>query len=361
MIAHFLNSDEPEKTAPGASGVVEIITGDKDLRERAALILRSHLVWDNHACMPLRPDDTSFLHQIARFQNVTADVVSLNVGFGPQSLDAHMEMIQSFRKWFEARPHLYSLPTSIVEIDKARAEGRLSIVFDVEGMAILDDGGIEAVCSLAKLGVRWMLVAYNRQNAAGGGCYDETDGGLSKHGREILPAMKAAGIVVCCSHTGHRTAYEVMELADNPVIFSHSNADSVFKHSRNIPDALIRACAAGGGVVGINGIGSFLGPNDDDRPETIVRHIDHVAQLVGADHVGVALDYVFDQKELVDYLATFPETFPGGASLSSPLPLAPPEVWPEIVEGLLRLGYAEAEIAKIIGGNWRRVAQQVWI
>jgi membrane dipeptidase len=71
--------------------------------------------------------------------------------------------------------------------------------------------------------------------------------------------MERVGMVLCCTHVGHRTAREAMEYARNPVIFSHSNPSAVYAHVRNIPDDLMRMCAAKGGVVNINGVGMFLG------------------------------------------------------------------------------------------------------
>jgi membrane dipeptidase len=308
--------------------------------------------------MPLRPGDASFLPQLERFRAVGVDVVSLNVGYGSDSLEDHIRMFAAFRAWIAARPETFSLVGSVAEIDRARAEGKTALVFDIEGMAPLDNGDHGLVQLFYDLGARWMLVAYNRNNAVGGGCHDE-DEGLTAHGREVLADMKRTGMVVCCSHTGHRTARDVLDAADNPVIFSHSNPSAVSAHARNIPDDLIRACAATGGVVGINGIGFFLGDNDV-RPERIVRHIDHVAQLVGPDHVGVSLDYVFDQEDLVEVLTTRAHTFPDPAAYAGYPHMAPPEVLTDVVAGLMSKGYGDDDLGKILGGNWRRVAQAVW-
>lgn len=325
---------------------------------QARHLIESSLVWDNHACMPLRHADESFLPQIERFREAGVNVVSLNIGFGPQNLDAHLRVLASFRRWFAMRPDRYVLVETLAAIDRAEREGKIAIVFDIEGMGPLDDGDHGLVQAFYDLGVRWMLVAYNRNTAVGGGCSDE-DPGLSAHGRAVLAEMKRVGMVVCCSHTGHRTALEVMTHADNPVIFSHSNAAAVHAHYRNVPDELIKACAATGGVVGINGIGVFLGENNN-RPETVVRHIDHVAQLVGPAHVGLGLDYVFDQDELAEFLVTMPETFPGGPAPGEPIKMVAPEALAPIVEGLIARGYADADVRNILGGNWRRVAGHVW-
>src|SRR3982074_1552041 len=93
------------------------------------------------------------------------------------------------------------------------------------------------------LGVRWMLFAYNLNNALAGGCQDN-DGGLTDFGRQVLREMERVGMVVCASHIGERRAMEILETASKPVIFSHSNPRSVWGHARNIGNDAIRACAA---------------------------------------------------------------------------------------------------------------------
>ena len=330
---------------------------DTGITTEAVALLQQTLVWDNHACMPLRPGDDAFLDQLNRAHAAGLDAVTLNVGFGPQPLDDHLRMLASFRRWFAERADKYALARSVSDIDAAKAQRRLAVLFDVEGMAPLDTGDFGLVAMLRELGVGWMLVAYNRNNAAGGGCMDE-DPGLTTHGRAILAEMKRVGMIVCCSHTGHRTAHQVIEAADNPVIFSHSNASALHPHVRNIPDELIRACAATDGVVGVNGVGDFLGEGTD-YAELIVRHIDHIVQLVGPDHVGISLDYVFDQQEVLDYLDKMKSTF-GAMAEEFTCRFAPPETFIGITAALLERGYAADDIAKVLGGNWRRVAARVW-
>lgn len=324
----------------------------------ARAIVADALVWDNHACMPLRPDDASFLPQLAGLREAGVDVVSLNIGFGPIGPDAHLAMLTAFTDWLAARPSEYRIVHTLADVDAARAAGQLAVMFDVEGMVPLDGGRIDLVERFRDGGVGWMLIAYNRNNDAGGGCADD-DPGLSAYGRQVLAEMKRVGMMVCCSHTGHRTARDVIEHADNPVIFSHSNALALHDHYRNIPDDLIRACAATGGVVGINGLGVFLGDNDASATR-VARHIDHVVQLVGPEHAGIGLDYVFDTQELLEYLEQMRETFPDDESFRQPLHMFPPTRIAEIVEVLLGWGYPRASIELILGRNWRRVAQHVW-
>ena len=324
---------------------------------RAAALLRASLVWDNHTCLPLRPNDRSFLPQLARHKAAGFDAVTVNVGFGDMGPEAHLRMLAALREWLGARPGEYALIETAQDIERARAGGRLAVGFDIEGAnAIGDDIGL--VQRYYELGVRWMLLAYNQGNRVGGGCQDE-DGGLTPFGRALIAEMERVGMQLCLSHTGHRTVRDAFAVATRPVIFSHSNCAALHAHPRNIPDDLIRACAATGGVVGINGVGIFLGTNDISS-ETYARHVDHVVQLVGPAHASVALDYVFDMQELEEFMQTMQHTFPAGLGYEHGARFVPPEQIEAIVEVLQRWGYGDADLQAILGGNLMRLAREVW-
>jgi membrane dipeptidase len=174
--------------------------------------------------------------------------------------------------------------------------------------------------------------------------------------------MNEVGMVVCCSHTGWRTAREVIDLSSAPVIFSHSNAFALTAHPRNLPDDLIRACAARGGVIGINGVSLLLGADggDTEAERAMARHVDHLVQLVGPAHVGLGLDYAFDHQEITDYLVRLAHTYPAELGYTVGMHMLAPESIPRVVDELLRLGYGQEVIAGFLGGNWLRVAEQVW-
>jgi membrane dipeptidase len=321
-------------------------------------LIHGRLFWDNHSCMPLRPLDESFLSQLERYRRAHVHVVTLNVGFGEQTIEQHLRMIAQFRRWIGLRTAAYRLVRNAADIEQAVREDKLAITFDIEGAGAIGDQ-LSLVSLYYELGVRWMLMAYNRGNLVGAGCHDAEDKGLTKFGRSVVEEMERVGMVACCSHTGRRTSLDVMACSHNPVIFSHSNPKALCDHPRNIDDELMRACAATGGVVGINGVGLFLG-NNDARTENLVRHIDYAVSLIGVDHVGIGLDYVFDQVELKEMLASMHDSFPVGWGYDCVPSFATPEQLPEIAQALSRLGYAEADTAKIMGGNHLRIAQQVW-
>lgn len=330
----------------------------EELKE-AKRFLKSTLVWDNHACMPLRWNDMGFMPELERLQKIGVDVITLNIGYGEQTIEEHVRSIAAFRNWLKSQDDKYYLAQSLSDIDTARQQGKLAVLFDIEGTRGIGDQ-VSLIEMYYDLGVRWMLMAYNRRNLVGGGVHDDNDvTGLTDFGRDVISEMERTGMVVCCSHTHPKTALDVMSYARNPVIFSHSNAAEIWSHPRNISNELAKACAEKGGVIGINGVGSFLGQNDTSS-ETVVRHIDHFVTLLGVDHVGIALDYVFDRSELADALKEMQHTFPDDPAYKTTPDFVQPEQITEIVILLKRLGYHDTDLAKILGQNHRRIAEQCW-
>jgi len=343
------------QTPPAASTVASSAARSS---KSAALLLRESLVWDNHGCMPVgRPHDTSFLPRLQRYRDAGVNVVMLNIGFGDMGVEEHLRTLAGMRHWLLARPNEFVLIGCVEDIEQAHDSGRLAVGFDIEGANAIADQ-ISLIELYRDLGVRWMLLAYNLNNRVGGGCQD-VDPGLSDFGRRVVAEMERVGMQVCLSHTGHRTAHEVLAMARKPVMFSHSNPSAVHAHPRNIPDDLIRACAATGGVVGINGVGIFLGDNDTSSA-TFARHVDHVVQLVGPEHAALGLDYVFDMQELNDFAARMRHTFPPGMGYDTSPKFVAPEQLEEIVQILSDWGYGTTALQAVLGGNLMRLARANW-
>lgn len=316
------------------------------------------IVWDNHACLPF--DDTEkWLPGIDRYRNAGADAVTINIGDSHVPLDIMIRTAASIRHYVQRHPDQYVLGLTTAAIRAAKAMGRLAVCLDVEGVYALGEQ-LSLVEFLYQIGVRWMLLVYNRRNLAGSGCHDADDEGLTNLGRGILQEMDRVGMIKCCSHTGYRTAREIMDLTDRPVIFSHSNPRRLRDHPRNIPDQLIRACAATGGVIGINGVGLFLGEGPPTA-DAVIRNIDYVAQLIGAAHVGLGLDYMFKGSGVEEPGRKSRELWPREWGYGAGMGFLGPEAIPEIADGLARLGYPPAAIGGILGENLMRVADAIWV
>lgn len=323
----------------------------------AARLHEDALVWDSHACLPLHPD--ADLTALVRHKQAGADFVSVNIGMDMNRVPQVMAVIASFRAQLRARPDLFVLVDTAADVERAKAAGRLAVAFDLEGGVPLM-GRPEMVRLLYDLGVRQAHLAYNRNNAIGGGCYDE-DVPLTAYGRRVVAAINAAGMLMDCSHTGHRTSLDIMAASTAPVIFSHSNPRALADDRRNVTDEQIRACVATGGVICVNGVGRFLG-DPAASSASIVRHIDRLVALVGPEHVGLGLDCTYPANGLDEYPDGVDRSYwwPYYGQGPAGLRIAAPEQLPEITQGLVGLGYPEPAIRRILGESMLEVARRVW-
>ena len=320
------------------------------------------LIWDAHAGFELTGERD--LETLSVWKDAGINYLSVNVGYDVRDWRTTIKNLSLARRWIDKQQDIDLIGT-ISELDLARSKGHLAVTFDIEGMCAFDES-IEMVQLYYDLGVRQIAFAYNLNNAAGGGCHD-ADIGLTNFGRDVIREMNRVGMFIDCSHASYTTTMEAMEVSDSPVIFSHSNSRVIHNHERNIWDDQAIACAATGGVIGVNGIGVFLG-QDDISSANMARHILHYVNLIGAKHVGLGIDYELSNlphkdKENETFDETLadnpdfwpPEQYPGGAvSCASPLQIH------EITGILLSEGLKTKEVEGILGGNFRRIAEKIW-
>ncbi len=318
--------------------------------------LATAFAWEQHCCLPLRAD--SDIAPLLRYRQVGVGYVSVNVGYAPHSLDDSIRVLSSWRRQVRRASDSLELVATADDVTAAQQAGRLVVGFDLEDTNPLG-GEISMVQTYYDLGVRSMLLTYNAENLAGFGCHAPRDGGLTGFGRDVVDEMNRVGMIVDVSHCGYRTSMEAIERSSAPVIFSHSAMRGVWEHDRNIRDDQVRACAATGGVVGINGVGIFLGDNDASA-RAMARHIDYAVQLVGPDHVGIGTDYVFDSDDLQQELARNTQVFPEAYQTWDGYKFVAPEQLPALEAELYGLGYSADHVAAIMGGNFLRVASAVW-
>jgi membrane dipeptidase len=327
------------------------------MQDHLQQLYQDALVWDAHA--GVFPSPEVDLNLLDEWPRAGASYLSINVGFDVMDWQDTLATLAAYRRWVLDHPDRFVLVGTSADIDHARDEGKFALSFDIEGMNALN-GDINMVGVYHSLGVRQMLFAYNLNNAAAGGCHDD-DSGLTDFGRQVVREMNRVGMIVDCSHAGHRTTLDIMHESSKPVVFSHSNPSALWQHQRNINDEQIRACAASGGVIGLNGMGIFLGDNDIGI-DTMLRHVRYVYDLVGSEHIGIGFDY--SPKVDVDIgviLRSRPDYWPAGQQYDTPgIKHAGPAQLPELIDGLADSEFDDAAIRGFLGGNFYRVANRVW-
>ena len=258
----------------------------------ARAIVDGALVWD--MTLPWTPDYVATDRILPRFHRAGTDVVSLTVMGPERPLAETIVHFARVKAALDARGDMVRC-AGMADIRRAKAEGKLAIIYNLQETRLFDED-LALVGLFYDLGVRHALLAYNARNRVGDGCGERQDSGLSHWGVAVVEEMNRTGMLVDGTHSGHATTMDAIAIcadAGRPFVFSHCNAHAVVPHYRNIRDDQIRAAAATGGVVGVNGLGEFL-DDPDASSAGIWRHLDHIAQLVGPEHVGLGLDFVLD-------------------------------------------------------------------
>ena len=329
----------------------------KRASEQAIALFEEALVWDMTLPWVEGYEDEDVT--LPRFKDAGVDFASLTVNDFPGSLGGTARQIAAVTRHIQERAETMVLVKSVDEIRQAKKDGRFAFAFNLQETNPLE-GEVNFVQTYYDLGVRHMLMAYNQKNQVGDGCAERTDAGLSRFGVRVVQEMNRVGMLVDGTHTGYRTTMDAMEVATAPFIFSHCLAHAVHAHYRNIRDDQIKACAETGGVIGVNGVGFFL-KDEKASSEAVVRHIDHIANLVGPEHVGFGLDYCRDTEHIAAWtLANTDMWPPNDGEPFGETAFVQPEQLLEITDILLSRQYSEKDVRGILGENFARVAGQVW-
>jgi membrane dipeptidase len=317
---------------------------------------------DALVCDGLLPWAESFLppganlgEVLRRFWENGVDHVSLTAAAGMDDHTVALKRLGFLRRELAALGDRIRVAGDAAAIRAARDEGVLSVSFHFQS-ATPFAAGLDLVDGFLGAGIGRAILAYNEGNVFADGCHEARDAGLTALGRRLIERMDRTGMRVDLSHCGERTSLEVLDapLSRAP-IFSHSNARALFEHERNVTDEQIRRCAARGGYIGINGVGFFLGAEGPDLPRAMADHAAHVADLVGAERVGLGLDFMFLEGSDYGFYRAGRERWPRGYP-EPPWSFLQPEQLGDLVEALLARGFTGAEVRGVLGENYLKLA-----
>ncbi len=269
-----------------------------------------------------------------------------------------LEMIDALNEQARRHPEHIQIARSAQEIQHISSDGKLAAILAIEGGHAIEDD-LDVLAEYHQLGVRYITLTHTCSNNWADSSSDESlHGGLAPFGVDVIHEMNRLGIIVDVSHASDETFWDVIEVAEAPLMASHSNARSIADSPRNLTDEMIEAIGSNNGVVMINFMTLYLDPQKVEawkvasgwhwfthsgQTETsisfVVDHIDHVVGIAGIDHVGLGSDF--------DNTSFLPENLKDVGD------------YPNLSFELLRRGYVEEEIAKILGGNVLRVLADV--
>lgn len=250
---------------------------------------------------------------------------------------------------------------------QAKRDGKFAVMLNFQNATHLNRD-LRNVDFFYNLGIRQIQLTYNELNALGAGCTERVDTGLSDFGVEVVHRMNELGMLVDLSHCGVKTTLDAIEVSKKPVVFSHSNCRALNDNMRCKTDEQIKKLVAKGGVMGITTVNFFVSNKPRSTLDDYVAHIEHVAKLVGVDHVGIGSDSSVGgwrqsfptEKAFWDFHGQF--KFKPGADVRWPPfieEIDVPEKFHVIRRRLLQKGFSEADTAKILGGNFIRIYQEI--
>jgi membrane dipeptidase len=292
---------------------------------------------------------------------------------GPKAVNDAIERIAAVHKLAQDLPQQVSLCVTADQVRRAHKEGKVAALMGVEGGHMINNS-LAVLRMYAKLGVRYLTLTHsvNTDWADSSGA-EAKHNGLTEFGKQVVTELNRLGVLVDISHVADKTFWDALAQSKAPMIASHSSCRAISGHARNMTDEMIKALASKGGVIQINYLDGFIDPNLYEynrraQPlmrelmvkypgrenaatrraevakvygpappvswERIIDHIDHAVKLVGVDHVGLGSD--FDGGSM-----------PGGMEDVTRLP--------KITDALLRKGYKEGDIRKILGENTLRL------
>jgi membrane dipeptidase len=276
--------------------------------------------------------------------------------------------IAAAEQLMEKRADLFLKVRTHADLDRARKEQKLGVIYSFESAAMLEDK-IERIELFRQLGVRVMQLTYNRRTPFGVGCLDGEDEGLTDLGRKAIAKMNEVGVALDLSHSNTKTTAEGIAASTKPPLITHAGCRAVYLHPRNKEDRELKALADKGGVVGI-----YMLPYITESPKQpmlgdYLRHLEHALKVCGEDHVGVGSDVPFfevDQNDLEEMKKSAEKRKADG--IAAPGEDRPPYIpdlntprkMERIADALLKRGHKSAAVEKVLGNNFKRVFGEIW-
>ncbi len=271
--------------------------------------------------------------------------------------------IERWNRWFEQFPELIFHGNWASDVVKAREGGRTAIYFGFQNPSPIEDdiGLVEVVHAL---GARFMQLTYNNQSLLASGCYEAEDTGITRMGRQVIKEMNRVGLVVDMSHSAERSTLEAIEISERPIAITHANPAWWMPALRNKSDEVLKAVGQSGGMLGFSLYPHHLKDKSACTLSSFCEMVARTADLMGIDHIGIGSDLCQDQPDsVVEWMRVgrWSKEVDYGEGSRDNAGFPPQPDWfkdnrdfGNIEQGLRKTGLSEADVGKIMGGNWLR-------
>ncbi|UXI66744.1 dipeptidase [Tahibacter amnicola] len=336
----------------------------------AAALYRNALVVDANALASIGQayvgDDIALLNKAIAASGVT--VVKATLGNADGDFEAAVADIAAAQGLIDAHPDRFLKILRAEDLDRARRERKLGIIFSFEAATPLEDK-LDRIDLFRQMGVRIMQLSYNRTSPLAVGCLDGDEKGLTPLGRQAIERMNSLGVAVDLSHTNAASTAQGIAASTKPVLITHGGCRALHDHPRNKFDREMRAMAEKGGVMGIYMLPFLTEESRQPSLEDYIAHVAHALKVCGEDHVGIGSDVPFDaltEADIAGIRAAVAERKAKG--ISAPGEDRPPYI-PElnsarkletVTDALLRRGYSPRIAEKVLGTNFRDAFARIW-
>ncbi|MFQ6037524.1 MAG: dipeptidase [Candidatus Aminicenantales bacterium] len=264
----------------------------------------------------------------------------------------------------------------VEDIYRAHQEGKVALIPAQEGAAMIENE-LDRIEVLFGFGVRVMGITYSESNQLGTGLREPRDGGLTRFGFQAVERMNKVGMAIDCAHSSDQTTLDVIRASEKPIFLTHTGARALWNIRRLAPDEVLKACADKGGVIGVEAAPHTTLTRNHPRHsiDSYMEHFEYIKELVGIDHVAFGPDTLYGDH--VGLHRVFADALSIGASHTGRGPKEnkapeieevpyvrgvenPTEASTNILRWLVKHGYSDEDIAKLLGGNILRVLKEVW-
>lgn len=340
-------------------------------RSEAGPILERQLVRDIQTSQEAR----DLYLDMWRWAGVTAACGTFSGGHKPSTaFEGAVTKIANAQAMVTALKDDMLIARSAADVERAHEEGKRAVIIDFQNTVPIGDD-LNRINVFYGLGLRMVQLTYNLQNLVGDGCTELPQGGLTYFGRELVGRLNDLNILVDVSHCSEQVGWDTMDVSSAPVIVSHSTSKAVAYHDRGKTDELARAIAEQGGYFGVVVVPGFIKDSPGATLKDFVKHIEHLVDVCGIDHVGIGTDKAGpgpSTSSMVEYPDDMPQSLPGEFNwggfrneehrLTDDYDIEDFQSladWPNITVELAEAGFNEEEIRKLLGLNYLRVFREV--